>query len=658
MSLLLALAQQFVERAGAIPGPAVWSECGVVYDANRDGRLDLFVVNAQGYAVPGDFRAPSAEPVAPTLLLGRDAREQGARFHDASAEALPAGLRLHGKDAVAADLDGDGLEDLGLAVAFGARPRLLRRDPPVLRYLDESWRLPDAALNSFSVGCGDVDDDGDLDLVFADSGARSFGGAGGRTRLWLNDGRGVFVDRSERLGELATVGPQNAKLIDLDGDLDLDLVLDGKAPRTPVWWNDGAGGFELDLEVVPPPQWAGRDFARDPKAGREHDDDMGTYEIEWGDLDGDRDLDAVYMNFAMGRDMPFRDGTLHNVAEAGGKPRFEASLEVFDGDTVDDENDLVLLDVDDDGDLDLLVSVLPYFSGPEKLFENVGGLRKGGLRLVEGALTPRKDATLDLCAADFDGDKDYDLVSLQGEIPNTDFSNVYYENTGPPDTRPPTIGRVTALPDRIALDELRSGVPLRAWIVDALVDDERTQCRASLQWSVELDGVPVAGATPMPHVGGMLHRALLAPPAPNGRLVGARVTWSVLAYDAVGHQSRSEPRSFVVTGAESFGSGTGLAIAAEALADGRWRVRVAGDRPGVTGELHVGARSQASADERGARHVEAETARIEPLTFDAAGVAEFVLAVEDRERVTILQAFAPGPLAARRTSPGLALLWP
>ena len=31
---------------------------------------------------------------------------------------------------------------------------------------------------------------------------------------------------------------------------------------------------------------------------------MDTYEIEWGDLDGDRDLDGVYMNFAMGKDMP------------------------------------------------------------------------------------------------------------------------------------------------------------------------------------------------------------------------------------------------------------------------------------------------------------------------------------------------------------------
>lgn len=658
MSLLLALAQQFVERPGAVPGPVVWSECGVVYDANTDGHWDLFVVNAQGYAIPGDFRAPSDDPVAPTLLLGRDAREEGARFRDASAEALPEGLRLHGKDAVAADLDGDGHEDLCLAVAFGARPRLLRRDPPVLRYLDESWRLPDAALNSFSVGCGDLDDDGDLDLVFADCGARSFGGAGGRTRLYVNDGRGTFQDESARLGDLCAVGPQNAKLIDLDGDLDLDLVLDGKAVPTPVWWNDGTGAFTLDQEVVPLPQWAGRDFARDPAAGREHDDDMGTYEIEWGDLDGDLDLDAVYMNFAMGRDMPFRDGTLKNVADAGAKPRFEASLDVFDGDTVDDENDLLFLDVDDDGDLDLLVSVLPYFSGPEKLFENVGGLAKGGLRLVEGAITPRKDATLDLCAADFDGDGDYDIVSLQGEIPNTDFTNVYYENTGPPDTRPPSIPRVTTLPERIALDDLRRGIVLRAWVVDAVVDDERTQCRASLQWSVELDGVPVAGATPMPHVGGMLHRARLAPPAPAGRLVGARVTCSVLAYDAVGHQGRSEPQSFVVTGAESFGSGVGLSISAEAMAEGRWRVRVEGDRPGVSGELHIGPRSQASAEDRGARYVDAEAGRVEPFAFDAAGVALLEIEASDPEHVTILQAFAPGPLAAKRSSPGLALLQP
>lgn len=656
--LVLALMQQFVERPGAVPGPVAWSESGVVYDADADGRWDLFVVNAQGYAVPGDFRAPSDAPVAPTLLLGSELRADGTRFRDVSDEALPAELRVHGKDAVAADLDGDGRDDLALAVAFGARPRLLRRDPALLRYLDESWRLPDQALNSFSVGCGDLDDDGDLDLVFADSGARSFGGAGGRARLYLNDGRGRFGDGSARLGDLREVGQQNVKLIDLDGDLDLDLVLDGKSPLTPVWWNDGAGSFTLDLECVPRPEWTGKDFARDAATGREHDDDMGTYEVEWGDLDGDRDLDAVYMNFGMGKDMPFRDATLENVAEPGQKPHFVASVETFEGDTVDDENDIALVDVDDDGDLDVLVSVLPYFTGPEKLFENGGKLVEGGLRLVEGAFTPKKDATLDLVVADFDGDHDYDVISLQGEIPDTDFTNVYYENTGAPDTRPPSIVRVSDLPERIGIGDLRRGAVVRAAVVDAVVDDERTQCTAMLAWSAALDGARVEGTAAMPHVGGMLHRALLAPAAPGGRLVGAQLEWSVLAQDAVGNQARSETRRATVTGAESFGSGVGLSIAAVPLPGGGWLVRVEGDRPGVTGELHVGPRSDASAESRGARYVDAEAGRVEPLVFDLRGVAELELATDDPDVVTCLQAFAPGPLDAQRSSPGLAVLQP
>ena len=162
----------------------------------------------------------------------------------------------------------------------------------------------------------------------------------------------------------------------------------------------------------------------------------------------------------------------------------------------------------------------------------------------------------------------------------------------------------------------------------------------------------------MPHVGGMLHRARFTPPAPAGRLVGARVTWSVLAYDAVGHQTRDAPASFVVTGAESFGSGVGLSISAAVLPEGRWRVRVEGDRPNVTGELHVGARSQASAEERGARYVDAEAGRVVPLRFDAAGAAELEVEASDSDAVTILQAFAPGPLAGKRSSPGLAVLRP
>lgn len=60
-----ALSRQFVQRPGVVPGPALWSEVAVVHDVQRDGPWDVLFVNAQGYEEPGDFGAPSDQPLPP-----------------------------------------------------------------------------------------------------------------------------------------------------------------------------------------------------------------------------------------------------------------------------------------------------------------------------------------------------------------------------------------------------------------------------------------------------------------------------------------------------------------------------------------------------------------------------------------------------------------
>jgi len=86
---------------------------------------------------------------------------------------------------------------------------------------------------TFGVATGDIDGDGDLDLVLADD--------GGPNRVWRNDGAGVFSDTGQALG--GTSGSAAAALGDLDGDGDLDVVFANQGEPNTVWRNNGDATF-------------------------------------------------------------------------------------------------------------------------------------------------------------------------------------------------------------------------------------------------------------------------------------------------------------------------------------------------------------------------------------------------------------------------------
>lgn len=82
---------------------------------------------------------------------------------------------------------------------------------------------------------GDIDGDSDLDVFVAS--------AGGPDRLLLNAGDGVFTEVSERAGLASSQGSSRAVWSDLDGDGDLDLLTSSPNAPTRLWVNDGAGVF-------------------------------------------------------------------------------------------------------------------------------------------------------------------------------------------------------------------------------------------------------------------------------------------------------------------------------------------------------------------------------------------------------------------------------
>ncbi|HNB52703.1 MAG TPA: FG-GAP-like repeat-containing protein, partial [Anaerolineales bacterium] len=126
------------------------------------------------------------------------------------------------------------------------------------------------AEDSHAVRLGDLDADGDVDVVVANA-------LGEPETVWMNDGTGGFFSYFLP-ASFGTGDSTDLALGDLDGDMDLDVVVANAngEPET-VWMNDGVGGFS--------------EHPGNPMFGEE--DSQG---VVLGDLEGDGGLDAIVAN--------------------------------------------------------------------------------------------------------------------------------------------------------------------------------------------------------------------------------------------------------------------------------------------------------------------------------------------------------------------------
>lgn len=230
----------------------------------------------------------------------------------------PIGARgLNGTSVRVADIDGDGDID-ALVTYYQQRNRIYLNDGSgVLTASDEP-------LDGI-VELGDVDGDGDPDIVTLPEG-------GDRAVIRLNT-RGRFVPQERSIA----IGTDIARmeLVDLDGDRDLDLIAVGRTARTTLWENDGRTSFRRwEQTLEPGPRMAAGDI----------------------DLDGDVDLvvgTVVWLNAGAGR--------------------FER-VQAFDLGT--SPKAMLLVDIDHDGDLDLLANRGSRETGKTELLLFTNTLRR------------------------------------------------------------------------------------------------------------------------------------------------------------------------------------------------------------------------------------------------------------------------------------------
>jgi hypothetical protein len=251
--------------------------------ANRP--LVLSQTDASGrWSVP-----PPASPLFRdvTAERGVDVAHVENAFVDFEREPLmPRLLSTEGPALAAADVNGDGLDDLYLGGSVRQQRRLLiqQRDGS-FRASEQPSIAADSIAEDVDAAFFDANGDGSPDLYVVSAGNQfEIPAAPMRGRLYLNDGHGHFTRDVAAIPELYDNGGCVA-VGDFDGDGHVDLFLGsrsvpgryGASPKSHLLRNDGHGRFaDVTAERAPGLSEAG----------------MIT-SAAWVDYDGDRRLDLV-----------------------------------------------------------------------------------------------------------------------------------------------------------------------------------------------------------------------------------------------------------------------------------------------------------------------------------------------------------------------------
>ncbi len=302
-----------------------------VGDVDRDGDLDVIVARKVRFSNPGGKRN--------ALFMN-----EGGTFVDRSAELVPDFADLtDDRDVVLVDVDGDGWDDMVTATTFSDQPRVYMNLGEIIEggiWAGFDWEPNDNRIPPFSPGpkfcavaAGDIDNDGDQDLIFVDYSNDL------EDRLMINDGNGFFSDQTKsRFSDPSmweSAFGTDAQIVDMNGDGARDIIkistLGGNPSSVRVIYNAG----EAELGTF--------DHMQHAYVG-------STYMMEVGDLNNDSRPDIYVVNdgqdiYALNTGNDGAGHVLWNIVVVDNSP----VSDTFGG-------NVKLVDLDNNGFLDVLLS--------------------------------------------------------------------------------------------------------------------------------------------------------------------------------------------------------------------------------------------------------------------------------------------------------------
>jgi hypothetical protein len=406
----------FVDIGAALTG--VYYSSAAWGDYDNDGDLDILLTGSTGSA-----------------FVSKVYRNDGrGAFTDLGA-ALTG---VYYSSAAWGDYDNDGDLDIlltGLGNGGNEVSKVYRNDGGAFGFADIGAGLTGVAEGS--VAWGDYDNDGDLDILLAGCTEWDFsrGCVARASKVYLNDGGGFFdIDAG-----LVGVRFSSVAWGDVDNDGDLDILLTGEQsigppdhsrefPVSKVYRNDGGGSFadigaglvdvrfssvawgDVDNDGDRDILLTGMDDTFTRRAEVYRNDGAGAFtdigagltgvshsSVAWGDSDNDGDLDILLPGWSS-------HGPVSKVYRNDGASGF---LEIPAGLTGVGEGSVAWGDYDNDGDLDILLTGMDNSYDPvSKVYRNNSRPRLDRVVPYKGSGPVKRRTTFETTWRDPDGSAD------------------------------------------------------------------------------------------------------------------------------------------------------------------------------------------------------------------------------------------------------------